>query len=145
MQYSKIIGELVITLNQYLSLRLADRFNLATLNDEELNLNRVFLLKSEFPDDTKYKILHDEYQQIMPEKQLDLYEKLAAIKQFQFYINTGQDIFLLDAFEKLKNRQPQFIASQLLESSNNNTIIKEPSEFEPIIFNIFGSIIKPPL
>ena len=61
-------SELVITLNQYLSLRLADRFNLATLNDEELNLNRVFLLKSEFPDDTKYKILHDEYQQITDRK-----------------------------------------------------------------------------
>ena len=137
-------NELVITLNQYLALRLADRFNLPSLNDEELNLNRVFLLKSEFPDDTKYKILHDEYAQLNAEKQLDLYEKLAAIQQFQFYINTGQDFFLMDAFQKLNNRQPQFIASQLLESSNNNTIVREPSEFEPIVFNNFGSIIKPP-
>jgi hypothetical protein len=85
---------------------LADRFNLPSLNDEELNLNRVFLLKSEFPDDTKYKILHDEYAQLNAEKQLDLYEKLAAIQQFQFYINTGQDFFLMDAFQNLITGNP---------------------------------------
>jgi hypothetical protein len=137
-------SEIILTLNQYLAIRMADRFNLASLKEEELNLNRVFLLKADFPDDTKYKMLHDEYQQLNAEKQLDLYIKLAAIKQFQFYINTGPDVFLLDAFAKTGNRQPQFIASQLLESSNNNAVIKEPTEFEPIVFNIFGTIVKPP-
>lgn len=137
-------SDITLTLNQYLALRLADRFNLSSLKDEDINLNRVFLLKSEFPDDTKYKMLHDEYLQLNAEKQLELYDKLASINQFQFYINTGQDSFLLDAFAKLGNRQPQFIASQLLESSNNNVVIKEPTEFEPIVFNIFGSIIKTP-
>ena len=138
-------NEVKLTLNQYLALRLAHRLNLNTLKDEEVSLSRIFLMKSDvFSDNDKYKILHDEYEQLNAEKQLDLYIKLAAINQFQFYINTCQDIFLLDAFKQLNNRQPQFIASQLLESSNNNVVIKDPTEFEPIVFNIFGSILKTP-
>jgi hypothetical protein len=133
----------VLTLNQYLAIRMADKSNFSLLKDEELNLSRVFL-KSEFTEDTKYKILHDEYCQLTTEKQLDSYSKLAAIKGFQFYINTGPDTFLLDAFTKLDDRKPQFIAAQLLESNNNNTVLKEPSEYEPIVFNIFGSIIRTP-
>lgn len=135
--------EIIFTLNQYLAIRMADKFGFNTLSDEELNLNTVFL-RSGFSEDTKYKMLHDEYQQLNAEKQLDDYIKLASIKEFQFYINTGPDSFLIDAFASLNNRQPQFIASQLLESNNNNTVIKEPSEFEPIVFNIFGSIMKAP-
>src|SRR5205809_1088671 len=135
--------QVVLGLNQYLAIRMADKSNFSSLNDEDLNLNRIFL-RSVFSEDTKYKILHDEYQQLNAEKQLDDYIKLAGIKEFQFYINTGIDTFLLDAFARLNNRQPQFIASQLLESNNNNTVIKEPSEFEPIVFNIFGSILQVP-
>lgn len=135
--------EVTLALSQYLTLRMADKFGFNTLKDEELNLNSVFL-RSDFSEDTKYKMLHDEYRQLSSEKQLDDHIKLASIKDFQFYINTGPDTFLIDAFAKLNNRQPQFIAAQLLESNNNNTVVKEPSSFEPIVFNIFGSIIKTP-
>lgn len=135
--------EVLLNLNQYLAIRIADKSNFNTLTDEDLNLNSVFL-RSGFSEDTKYKMLHDEYVQLNAEKQLDDYVKLASIKEFQLYINTGADTFLLDAFAKLGNRQPQFIASQLLESNNNNAVIKEPTAFEPIVFNIFGSILKAP-
>jgi len=135
--------DIVLPINQYLAIRMADKSNFGTLADEELSLSSVFL-KSEYTEDTKYKMLHDEYEQLSAEKQLDGYLKLAAINKFQFYINTGPDSFLLDAFAKLGNRKPQFIASQLLESNNNHTPVREPSEFEPIVFNIFGSIVKAP-
>lgn len=134
---------MTLNLNQYLAIRMADRFNFNTLQDQELNLGHVFL-KSPFTEDTKYQLLHDEYQQLNAEKQLDGFAKLVAIKEFQFYINTGPDSFLLDAFAKFSDRQPQFIATQLLESNNNNVVLKEPSEFEPIVFNIFGSIRETP-
>lgn len=140
---SKNEDEVTLTLNQYLAMRMANKFGFNILKDEELNLNSVFL-RSDFSEDTKYKMLHDEYSQLSSEKQLDDHIKLASVKDFQCYINTGPDTFLLDAFAKLNNRQPQFIAAQLLESNNNNTVIKEPSSFEPVVFNIFGSIVKTP-
>ncbi len=132
--------EVILTLNQYLAIRMADKFGLTTLTDEELSLNTVFL-NPDFTQDTKYQMLHDEYRLLDAEKQLEDYIKLASINKFKFYINTGPDNFLLDAFKKLNDRQPKFIASQLLESNNNNTLIDDPSEFSPVVFNIFGSIM----
>lgn len=133
----------VLTLNQYLAIRMADKFNFNSLKDEELNLGLVFL-KSKQPEDIKYQILHDEYVQLNAEKLLDSYQKLVAVKDFHFYINTGPDCFLLDAFAQFSDRQPQFVASQLLTGNNNNIVLKPPSEFEPIVFNIFGSITSSP-
>lgn len=136
-------ADVTLTLNEYLALRMADKFGLNYLDDSMLNLNCVFL-KSKFTEATRYKMLHDEYQQLSTEKLLDDYEKLASIRDFRIYINTGPDNFLADAFARIPDRKPQFIAAQLLESNNNNVVIKEPSAFEPIVFNIFGSIVKAP-
>ena len=133
-------GKINLTINQYLSLRLADISQLENLNDIDINLNTIFL-RSDFSTQEKYDFIHTEYFNLnSAESSLALFEQLAAVPGFKIYIHTGLDDFLSRAFAKNADREPYTINTQLLNTINNNFDVPIPTSSEPIIFNIFGSI-----
>ena len=137
-------GNVTLTLNQYLALRLADKA-VISLDPHEVNLGTAFL-KSELSESENYSIISEEYHRLSAEEiRLDSFAQLAKIAGFNFYINTGLDDFLVKAFASVGIRVPCIINSEFLQGNNNNFEVPLPSDRRPVVFNMFGAITNKPI